>query len=210
MMSQVQNPAVALNFLLTLPKATNVDRKREQALIKAAQRGDTQAFAELYNACVHQVYRYIYYRIPMVNVAEDLTADVFVRVLEGLPTYQDRSVPILAWIYRIAHARMVDYFRNARQTFQHDDVDDVELSVEDDLDGTLTTTYQVTQIQAAMRKLNEEQRRVIVLRFIEGYSLEMSAQLLGKSVASIKSLQFRAVKALNQALKSQGFDPTER
>lgn len=188
----------------------NVDHKREQAYIEAAKRGDAQAVTELYNAYVDQIYRYIYYRISIAAVAEDLTADVFVRVLEGLPTYEDRSLSILAWMYRIAHARVVDYFREARQQHQHEDIDELQIGIEDDADGALMRSHNTAQVQVAMRQLTPEQQQVIILRFIEGYSLEASAELLGKNINAIKALQYRAVQALNRALSRQGFDPGER
>ena len=188
----------------------NVDHKREQTFIEAAKRGDAQAFAELYNAHVDQIYRYIYYRVSTITVAEDLTADVFLRVLEGLPSYEDRSLPILAWMYRIAHARVVDYFREARNQHPHQDIDELQIKVEDDADHDLMHNHQMAHVQAAIQQLTADQQQVIILRFIEGHSLEVSAELLGKNVNAVKALQFRAIQALNRALQRQGFDPGER
>lgn len=189
----------------SLHKAATVDRKREQALIHASQNGDSEAFTELYDAHVDLIYRYIYYRVYSDSVAEDLTADVFVRALEGLPTYEDRAVPFLAWLYRIAHARIIDYYRRARQTTQHEDIDAVEVSVEYDLDAELIAAHEREAVQAALRTLNEEQQQIIILRFIEGHSLEATAELLGKTISSVKSHQYRAVRTLCKALDSQGF-----
>ena len=187
-------------------KATTVDRKREQVLIYASQQGDTEAFTELYHAHVDPVYRYIYYRVESGSVAEDLTADVFVRALESLPTFEDRSVPLLAWLYRIAHARVIDYYRRARQTRKQEDIETIEVSVEYDLDGALMAAHRKDVVQSALRTLNEDQQQVIMLRFIEGHSLEATAELLGKSISSVKSHQYRAVRALCKALQSQGFE----
>src|SRR5258708_30506478 len=99
---------VMLYLATFLVKAEKVDRKQELALIEAAKKGDSRAFTELYRANVDQIYRYIYYRVFSVPVAEDLTSDVFIRALEGLKTYQDRSMPLLESLYRTAHARLVD------------------------------------------------------------------------------------------------------
>jgi RNA polymerase sigma-70 factor, ECF subfamily len=188
-------------------KAIDVDRKREQALINASQQGDTEAFTELYYAHVDQVYRYIYYRVESVPVAEDLTADVFTRALESLPTFEDRSIPMLAWLYRIAHARVIDYYRRARHTRNHEDIEAIEVTVEYDLDGGLMAEHRQDAVQAALRTLNDEQQQIIILRFVEGHSLEATAELLGKTVSSVKSQQYRAVRALGRALSSQGFEP---
>ena len=186
-----------------------MDRKHELALIAAVQQGDTQAFTALYNENVDRVYRYIYYRVHRETAAEDLTADVFVQVLEGLATYQDRSMPLLAWIYRIAHARVIDYYRKARFRDNQANVAELEIGVEYDMDDQLMETYKAEQVHAAIHRLNEEQKDVILLRFIEGCNLEMTATLLGKSVAAVKSLQYRAVQTLTQILAKEGFKSDE-
>ncbi len=191
---------------VSVHKATIVDRKRELALIDASQQGDAEAFTELYQAHVDPVYRYIYYRVDSEAVAEDLTADVFVRALESLPTFEDRSVPLLAWLYRIAHARVIDYYRRARQTKQQADIEAIEVSVEYDLDGALMAAHRQDAVQAALRTLNEDQQQVIILRFIEGHGLEATAELLGKTISSVKSHQYRAVRALCKVLQSRGFE----
>jgi RNA polymerase sigma-70 factor, ECF subfamily len=187
-----------------------VDRKREQALIQLAQRGDSQAFAELYNAYVDNIYRYIFYRVNVTTIAEDLTADVFMHALEGLPSYQDRSAPLLAWLYRIAHARLVDYYRRTERAGQHENIDEIELGFEEDLDNSIMTTHQIDHIQAALRTLTADQQQVIILRFMEGYSLEKTAELMDKTTGAVKSMQLRALNALSRALERQGFKPQDR
>lgn len=191
---------------LSLPgnKVKPVDRKRESILIGRAQRGDSQAFAELYNANVDKIYRYIYYRVDRGSIAEDLTADVFVRAMEGLPAYEDRDVPLLAWLYRIAHARVVDYYRHARFSENHEDIQDVNLAVVQDMDGDLLQEQRADAVRRALKHLSADHQQVIVLRFVEGNDLETTAKMLGKSVGAVKSLQFRAVQSLVKSLESLG------
>jgi RNA polymerase sigma-70 factor (ECF subfamily) len=187
-----------------------VERKREQSLIKAAQAGDKKAFAALYRAYVDKIYRYIYFRVESAETAEDLTADVFTRMIEGLPTYEDRSSPLLVWLYRIAHARVVDHYRRSRHASAQEDIDSLELGVEPDLDAPLVSSYQSDHIRAALATLTDGQRQVIILRFMEGYNLEGTARLLNKTVDAIKAMQYRALQALAQALQRQGFTPGDR
>jgi RNA polymerase sigma-70 factor, ECF subfamily len=186
-----------------------VDRKREQVLIRKAQNGDTRAFAELYRAHVDKIYRYIFFRVESAATAEDLTADVFLRMLEGLPNYQDRSAPLLVWLYRIAHARVVDYYRRNKRTSRNEDIESLDLSADLDLDASLLAEYKTEQITDALQTLTDGQRQVIVLRFIEGYNLERTAQYLGKTVDAIKAMQYRALQALGQALSRQGYKSDE-
>jgi RNA polymerase sigma-70 factor (ECF subfamily) len=182
-----------------------VDRKREQELIRAAQLGDTNAFALLYRAHVDKVYRYIYFRVDSAATAEDLTSDVFLQMVESLPTYQDRAIPLLVWLYRIAHARVIDHYRRSavRRT---EDIDTVDIRVEVDLDLPLVQAYTAEHLRAAMQALTEAQQQVITLRFIEGFNLEQTAQWMGKTVDAIKAMQYRALQALAHALKRLGFE----
>jgi RNA polymerase sigma-70 factor, ECF subfamily len=178
----------------------DVDRKHEQELIVLAQHGNEQAFTDLYRYHAEKIYRYIYYRVGSPTTAEDLTADVFVRMVESLPGYQDRDVPLLAWLYRIAHARVIDHYRRVQSRGCEDAIDEIEVRTDDDLDLMLMSDHRAEVVRVAMQHLTPEQQQVITLRFIEGHSLEMAADLLGKTVGAIKSLQHRALQALSRVL----------
>jgi RNA polymerase sigma-70 factor (ECF subfamily) len=183
---------------------SSVDLKSEQKLIRAAQSGDENAVAELYNASVDKIYHYLFYRVESHEVAEDLTAEVFLRFVEGISTYQDRNVPLLAWLYQIAHARLVDHYRQKSTVAIDEDLETTQLSTEDDVDSELMTAYQQGKVQAALTKLKEDQRQVLVLRFIEGYNLQQTADVVGKTVGAVKVIQHRALYALSQLLTQQG------
>jgi RNA polymerase sigma-70 factor (ECF subfamily) len=86
-----------------------LDSQRERQLIQAAQRGNEQAFGELYDAYVDRIYRYFVYRIHDPEIARELTSEVFMRMVRDLRSFELKGVTLLAWLYRIAHARAVDY-----------------------------------------------------------------------------------------------------
>ena len=186
---------------------SKVDSKQEQQLIRAAQRGDEKAFGELYNAYVHDIYRYMLYRVGNDQIAQDLTAEVFLRAIEGLVRYQDREVPWLAWLYRIAHARVVDHYRRTSRTGEPEDFDAVERPLDHDLDSDLVMTFQQQKLREAMLKLSGDQQQVIILRFIEGYNVQQTANVLGKSIGAVKMIQRRALQAMNVELSGQGIGP---
>jgi RNA polymerase sigma-70 factor (ECF subfamily) len=187
-----------------------VDREREVALIKAVQNGNPEAFAELYNANVDRVYRYIYVRVGSAEVAQDLTGDVFLKVLETLPTYQVRDIPLLGWMYHIAHSQVVDYYRRGRQKFPHFDIDYVSAHTEDNVDDALQFEQESKRLERALRQLSPDQQQVMILRFIEGHNLETTAQLLNKTVGSVKVIQFRATQRLAQLLDDKEFSHPEQ
>jgi RNA polymerase sigma-70 factor, ECF subfamily len=184
-----------------------VEQKQERALIIAAQTGDSRAFSALYQAYVDKIYRYIFFRVESAEVAEDLTAEVFLRLVEGLKTYQAREIPLLVWLYRVAHARVVDHYRRGKRAAVEEPIDEMEIGVEIDLDESLLANYESEQLKTALLSLTDGQRQVIALRFVEGYNLETTARLLGKTIDSVKAMQYRALQTLAQALKRQGFKP---
>lgn len=183
-----------------------MDSKREQQLIRAAQRGNERAFGELYNAYVHDIYRYMLYRVGNSDVAQDLTAEVFLRAIEGLVRYQNREIPWLAWLYRIAHARVVDHYRRNKRVGDQDDVDSLDLPAEHNLDSDLMLNFQQQKLREALLKLSGDQQQVILLRFVEGYNIQQTADALGKTIGAVKMIQRRALQAMNVELTRQGVD----
>ena len=83
----------------------------EESLVQRAQQKDTQAFAQLYEAYFDKIYRYIAMRIRNEMEAEDMTQQVFMKMLQSISSYKSQGVPFSSWIYRIAHNLVVDYLR---------------------------------------------------------------------------------------------------
>jgi RNA polymerase sigma-70 factor (ECF subfamily) len=183
----------------------NAEMAQEQDLIRQAQTGQTQAFDVLYRRHVDRIYRYIYYRVESPTTAEDLTADVFLRALESLPAFEDRAVPLVSWLYRIAHARIIDHYRRTRRNGNFDNIDKIEIGSDEDIDLSLMADHQAGAVHEALTTLTPEQQQVIVIRFLEGCSLEKTSEILGKTVGAVKALQHRALQNLSKALNRQGF-----
>jgi len=183
-----------------------VDRVEEQRLLQQAQRGDADAFAALYQAHVQAIFRYIYHRLNDTHLAEDLTGDVFVKALKGLGNYEDQGKPFVAWLYRIAHARLVDYYRKTGRRQEESNVEEEEIAVQPEMDNSLARRQIARILEKAIAHLTDEQQQVILLRFIEGYSLEKVAQLMDKKPNAIKSLQRRGLRSLGNRLSRSGLD----
>ncbi|GAB4325577.1 MAG: RNA polymerase sigma factor RpoE [Phototrophicales bacterium] len=173
----------------------------EKKLIQRAKKGDPSAITTLYEKYADQIYRYIAYRVP-INDAEDLTAEVFVKMVEGLPKYTITGAPFEAWLYRIAAARIADYHRRAKQDNQvelSDTLSDKQPLPED----RLLREQELEILKQAVNSLPEEQQTILILRFIERRTHEDVAQIVGKSVSAVKSIQHRALIQLNRLLGSQ-------
>lgn len=176
-----------------------VQRDGESNLIVSAQRGDTEAFSELYLRHVDQIYRYMLARMGDPSTAEDLTSEVFMRALESLGSYEDRGVPFVAWLYRIANARAVDFWRRMK----HESLPIDELSSEFAAEMPSGDVFTYNALSSALKHLTTEQQQVIVFRFVEGFSAAEVSQLMGRTEGAIKALQHRALASLARLMGSE-------
>ncbi len=171
-------------------------------LVSRAQRGEVNAIGWLYDRHRESIFRYLWIRSDDRQLAEDLTGDVFMRMLDALPRYQQKGLPFRAWLYRIAHNLLIDHFRKLnRQTTVS--LEAAEKLGTDDEPGQTVEQLQVTEhLQAALMNLESSQSEVITLRFLAGLSLQETALTLGKTEAAIKALQYRGLHGLRRALES--------
>lgn len=167
-------------------------------LIRQAQSGDESAVAALYQKFAPMIYRYVAYRAPEFD-AEDLTGEVFVKMVEGLPTYRITEVPFEAWLYRIAAARVADYYRYHKR---HVEVElDEDTPQGDSLpEEWLLEQQELTGLRTALQQLTGEQQSILIWRFVERKSHEEVALLLNRSVSAVKTIQHRALNQLAQLL----------
>lgn len=164
-------------------------------LIHRACAGDRDAIATLYRKHVQAIYRYITYRVPDEALADDLTAEVFLRMVEGLAHYTVNGAPFEAWLYRIAAARVADYYR-IRHRRPQEPLTDQELDRADSPEGAIQYAEEKDELRAALRKLSDEHQDILLLRFVERKSHAEVAEIVGKSVSAVKSAQHRALMRL--------------
>lgn len=171
----------------------------EERLVQRAQQGDANAFAEVYERHQSAVYRYIYYRVGEASTAEDLTSAVFVRVVESIDRFVYRGRPLLSWLYTIAGNIVIDYQRRAARGVTLP-LDERLVSGSEDVEQAAYRAATQEELAEALTHLTEDQRLVILLRFMEGMSNEEVAGTLGKSVGAVKALQHRALARLHRVL----------
>lgn len=178
-----------------LPRAND-----DTPLVLRAIQKDQEAFGELYDRHVVRVYRHIYYMVGNPAEAEDLTAQTFLRAWEAIERYQVRGAPFVSWLLRIAHNLGVSHLRSKRESSQlHDGIVDDKLRR--DPEWSYQQTAEEEMVREAILRLREEQRQVIILRFIEDLDYREVAEIIGKSVAAIRVIQHRALNALRKQMK---------
>lgn len=172
----------------------------DTALVLRAIRRDQDAFGELYDRHVVRVYRHIYYMVGSAAEAEDLTAQTFLRAWEAIERYQVRGAPFVSWLLRIAHNLGVSYLRSKRDSSElHDGI--VDTKERRDPEWSYQQTAEEELVREAILRLREEQRQVIILRFIEDLDYKEVAEIIGKSVAAIRVIQHRALNSLRKQMK---------
>jgi RNA polymerase sigma-70 factor (ECF subfamily) len=168
-------------------------------LIHRAQEGDQAMMAALYEHFNRGIFRYLFYRVGERQTAEDLTSEVFVRMLRFISGFRPPSSTFQAWLFQIARNVANDHFR---KTGSHpiselsEAMPAESTGLDDAVDHRLTTE----RLRQAVLLLNESQRDVIVLRFISGMPISEVAQALNKSEDAVKGLQRRALMTLRSIL----------
>ena len=166
-------------------------------IVRLAQDGDGEAFGVLYDRHVDSVFRFIYYRVNDRALAEDFTSETFVRALRRIGTISYQGRDIGAWFVTIARNIVLDHLKSARNRLEVTTADTVESreytpSTESSVLDLLTSE----RLMAAVRELGEEQRECVLLRFMQGLSVNETAVAMGKNDGAIKALQHRAVRKL--------------
>ena len=157
-------------------------------MIEAAQK-DPGRFAELYEANFERIYAFIVRRVQDRHEAEDLTAEVFHHALANLSRFEWRGVPFAVWLFRIAANAIADRRRKAQQTVDPSLAEDLDQSSWRDIERR-ATLFQL------VNTLPEDQRAVLVKRFVEQKAVKEIAMEFGRSEGAIKQLQFRALETL--------------
>ena len=178
------------------------------ALLQAARAGEPAAYDRLYNLYADRVFRYLYARIGQREVAEDLTADVFVRLLQNLPRFKVNAArPVSsfsAFVYRVAGNLLTDQYRKQKHR-DHQDIDDQPFLTDRRPEPLAQTTASENsrELMNAMRKLGAEQQAVLLYRFGEEFSVLEVAEIMGKTTGAIKALQHRAIANLRRIMTGE-------
>lgn len=188
----------------TESQAQKLTLEEEAQFVTRAQQRDADALGVLYRAYAQVVYRYVLLRVQNTHIAEDLTGEIFLKMVESLHRYKQRGKPFGAWLMKIAHDQVVDYYR--RQKRRPVTVfDDTMLLPADETppDEAAEKQEAVFELYRYLAHLSEKQQVVLQYRFIEGWSLIKTATTMKISVNAVKALQHRALRVLNQRMKNE-------
>ncbi len=187
---------------IDLPRARTLIVHDELALLARARSLDPEALAQIHETYFTPIFRYVAFRVNDRAAAEDLTSEVFTRLLSAL---RDKNAPqntLRGWLYGVASRVVSDYHR---QQYRAPEVELDEALASRELDPAEAVEKMMTQenLKRVMQELTEEQQNVISLRFGYDMPIQEVARTLGKTEGAIKQLQARAIAALARKLSPE-------
>ncbi len=177
--------------------------EQESALVTRATQRDHDAFSQLYQLYFDRIYRYVRLKLGNAIDAEDITAAVFFNAWRTIHNFSpQRESSFAAWLFRLAHNAVVDRFRSMRDIVSLDATDPRAIihSVQPGPEAQIERKLTIHELSAALRLLTEEQREVVLLRFVEGLSAREVGDIMGKQEGAVRGMQFRAIEALRRAM----------
>ena len=171
------------------------------ALVELARGGDCDAFGLLYDHYHVAVYRFVYYRVGSVSLAEDLTSECFFRALRSMGSFRWQGKDFGAWLMTIARNLTTDHFKAGRTRLElaTEDMSPHDRSTEGP-EGTVLASLTNEALLTALIELPHEQQECLIMRFLQGLSIAETAQVLGRSEGAVKQLQLRGVRNLAKLL----------
>ena len=171
-----------------------IDEREVRWLVGRAREGDRDAFGDLYRLCHGTVYRFVRFHLPGTD-GEDAVAETFLRAWAALPRYRDTGAPFSAWLVGIARHVVGDTHRVARRTEPRADLPDRAVEFQDQAADRLV-------LAEAVARLPKEQRQVIEMKFLMGWTNQEVGHAMNKSIGAVNALQWRALGRLKNLMES--------
>lgn len=173
----------------------------DDSALERAVKGDTEAFSVLYERYVARIYNYIFYRTGSAADAEDLTSKVFYRAFGHIHSYRNTGIPFSAWLYRIAHNLVANWYRDnsRRREVPLDDHPQIQRS--EHPESSLMELQEKERLLRAIRTLPDDRQQLLILKFVDDLSNAEIAVIMHRSEGAIKSLYHRTLLALRDALE---------
>lgn len=190
-----------------------MDLSEEKKLIELAKH-DPLAFGKMYDSYYPKISKYIFHRIGNIQEAQDITSDVFYKVMKGLQKFEWRNISFSSWVYKIATNEITNHYRRKKHTFlsldilfekHHFELPD-NTNIEQDfiaLEKALADHKDFVIIQQLLQELPLKQQEVLSLRFFEKKKIQEISEITGKNANTIKSLLSRGIQKLQLAFQKK-------
>jgi len=172
--------------------------KTEEKLVNEA-RTNANAFSELYRRYVKKIYNFFYYHTFNISESEDLTSITFEKALSHLNTLKPQT-NFSAWIYKIAHNSLIDFYRQNNKYKNQQNIEDIQLITETNFEHDLEKKELVEILVKQLYSLPESYKEVVVLKYQQELSNKEIGNVIGKSEGAVKQILQRALKELQRKM----------
>jgi RNA polymerase sigma-70 factor (ECF subfamily) len=178
----------------------------EKLLLLKLKKKDPEAFSQIYDLYITPIYRFIYFKVATRQDAEDLTSEVFLKVWQYITETENEVENLRAFLYKSARNLVIDFYRrNAKKDLTQ--VMEVLNSVVDERQQSLLSSIEskieMENIETILRRMKDEYREIIILRYIEELSINEIARVLDRSKGSVRVLLHRALKVAREILQNK-------
>ncbi len=181
---------------------------KDKILIRRTQNNDKDAFGKIYDQYVKKIYRFVFFKVPTKEQAEDLTHETFVNLLTHIQTNERQIENLQAFIYKIARNLIAEYYQ-AQHRFENqteellpdDKMGGQEVVDEIDLVGELDKNIDIEKVLVAIQKINnEDYREIILLRYVEDMDFDEIGTVMNRGSGTLRVLLHRAMHELKKIL----------
>jgi RNA polymerase sigma-70 factor, ECF subfamily len=166
-------------------------------LVEKAVSGNFSAFGELYDIYLDRIYRYVFYQVKDKMTAEDITEEVFLKAWKAIKSCKGKEKTFSSWLYRIAHNHMINTLRSMKKFTPLEEVEII------DPKGEVGAEIENQELLKTLDCLPENQKQIIVLKFIEGLDNREIGKIMGKNEGAVRITQMRALATLRLKLGSE-------
>ena len=174
----------------------------EAKLVHQAKSGDSEAFAQLYDAYIERVYRYILFRVSEDETTEDLVSQVFLKAWQNLDRYKPGGSPFIAWLYTIARNLVIDFYRAKKDNLPLDDARTLPSDMRSPHEE-VEARFNLEAMRDGLQALTGDQQQVLILKYIAGLPNENIAKIMKKQEGTIRGLQMRALQTLSKYMQEK-------
>jgi len=173
----------------------------EKIIIEQVRQGNQHAFARIYKTYEEPIYRFIYFRVGGKEIAQDLTSEVFLKILDFLKNKETKIDNFRAFIYKTASNLVTDFYRLKKITVSLDETREIFLP--SNLEESVDKNIQFEEIKKYFSQLKPEYREPVLLHYFEGLPYKDIAEILGETEANVKMRSHRGIKVLKSLLNDK-------
>lgn len=187
----------------TAPLIPIVTRDSDVTLLEAARQMDRSALVKIFDLYSTALYNYALRLCNDALIADYIVGDVFAKLLEQLSAGKGPSSNLRSYLYEMTYHLVVDEARYSNRGVSFEVVEYIQQDGYSNVISLENRMLYDAILKAVQNDLTEDQRHVIILRFLEGFSLQETATIIGKAVSNVKVIQNRAISALRKSLDHQ-------